>query len=516
MSNGVVSTGCCCNSESCASQCCDWWSCSPTGPINVSLSASAITNKKILPGTQTLLIEEIHWTVTATLTRSGSTCVVAEAGIAPFNALYRYSAQTCNFSYQKKIYLRDVGQSYTCWQLPWAPLQCGSRTEIGDCVTYGSPNSEFSATYAGLMSLCVNGNPPCGFYWTCPQPGGCTSTSVPGAQCVPCGINSSLGNLGTCQDFFDANGYWPEPSPRTGPNPCLSWNCGTAADSNDACSGAGCEGIECPQSPDQIDFRLLETREFTYNGQLTAGGSSCGPGECPPDFGSCPNSIPGPPPFLVGSPSIFVRPGDVITIVCVGTQCKADAQCVKPVLIFSPDTTDKFFDSIYDRTMDPCCPWPCGEPENCVVELQTPFCIRPFAIFGKSNCLNSSTFDSPINGCSMHPSPLYGFGVDGIDMAGVGCSPCQPLEQVLEFPPYCNGGSNDPNNQGDSPYFCAVENAGDPYCPQGSICSCTPNSAVFCPPSCSSSGVAPYTVRRCYWPGWCEVEERTTSWGWSM
>lgn len=515
MSNGVVTSGCCCNQE-CASDCCSWWSCSPTAPINVVLSGSAITNKKILPGTQVLLLEEIYWTITATLTRSGSTCT--PSGAPPYNTLYRYSAQTCNFSYQKKIYFRDVGESYTCLQLRWSPLFCGAVTVEGDCMTWANPSVPFSGWDIGVLP-CYDGVPPCSYYWTCPGASGCSPPTYPGTGCLPCAQNSDiLAGYSSCQAYYDINGVWPEPSPRTGPNPCLSWNCcfgGNCADSNTACSETGCEGIRCPSSPDEIEFRLQSTLELTYNGNLTGSGT-CGNDTCIPDFGNCPNSIPGPAPFFVGPPSVFVRSGDVITIVCVETQCKADAECVKPVLIFSPDTAGKFLDQVLDKTMDPCCPWPCGDPkQECLVESQVSLCIKPFAIFGKSACLNASTFDDPITGCSMHPSPVYGFGDGGQDMAGIGCSPCQPLNQTLEFPPYCNGGSNDPEKQGDSPYFCSVYNEGDLYCPEGCACDNPPGPSIFCPPSdCTSKPGG--EIRRCHWPGWCEMEERTTVWTWTM
>lgn len=89
MSNGVLAALCCCG-ESCVSDCCDMWACSPAGPINITFSGHKVETTVFSPMTRSIVTEEIHWTITATLTRSGATC-----------ADYKYSAATCVLSYQR-------------------------------------------------------------------------------------------------------------------------------------------------------------------------------------------------------------------------------------------------------------------------------------------------------------------------------------------------------------------------------------------------------------------------------
>jgi hypothetical protein len=521
MSNAVIASACCCGEEPCAGGCCDWWSCSPTAPINIVLTGSATTNIRILPGTQVLLTEEVTWTITATLTRSGSSCT--PSGPPPYNNLFRYSAQTCNLAYSKKQYLRSVGESYTCRQLPWSPLFCGPVTYVGECVTWANPSAPFSGYDIGLYP-CFDGTPPCNYYWTCLNASGnCIPPTSPGPECVPCGQNSNiLSNWSSCEAYYLANGVWPEPSPRTGPNPCISWNCcfgARCSDSNSACSYEGCEDIRCPESPDEIEWRLQTVREWSYNGPITASGISCVPppsSYCPVEC-SCPNSIVGldcvSPPR--GSPGNLVRPDDVLTIVCVETQCKEDGECAKPCLIFNPVTGDKFLDYVADSSMDPCCPYPCREPvDECVVESQEPLCIKPFAIFGRSACLNATTFRDPFTGCSMPPEGQSG---GTLDMAGwFGCPVCQPINRTEEIGMSCNGGSNDPAKQGPSPYYCGVSNEGDLYCPEGCVCDQPPNPGSLCPPWPCTPEYGNIEYRKCSWPGWCELFERTVLWTWAM
>lgn len=430
MSSGVIASACCC-AAGCETDCCDWWACSPAGPLNVMLSGSAITNRSILPGSQVLVIEEIYWTITATMTRSGNTCSIS----APYTNLNRFTAQTCVLSYQRITRNYDVGKWHICTN--WCGPICCWKTVFAGCETIEAPGLNYDLLASSPWFACTGD---------------------------PCTLEIS----------FLRN-----------PDPCLVWNCtGKDCSSGTVGDGAGCSDCGCPQTTDDLVFKHLETREWAFTGNVTGSGSTCGASsDCIP-FG-CPTGSP------ALNPMNLVRAGDVLTIVCVPEHCKSG--CIRPVLLFTPRFTGQQVSFTIDRTMDECCPSPC-DPEDCLTESLEALCIKPFFILGRGNCLNAATFDDPLTGCSDLPAPSSTSVFEGLDMAGIGCSECQPLNQTRVVGENCI----ETAYKG-SPYFCAIENQS----------CCNPPLD----PNCTNTE-ASYDI--CYWPAWCESDERTTTWTWTM
>lgn len=430
MSFGAIASACCC-SEGCETECCDWWACSPAGPINVVLTGSAVTTRSIAPGSQVFVIEEIHWSITATMTRSGNTCAIS----APYTNLHRFTAQTCVFSYQKITRNYDVGKWHVCTN--FCDTGCCWKTIFAGCETLEDP---------GLSGVLLPSSP-----WFSCNAGD------------PCLLAYAL--------------------PR-GPDPCLVWNCSGKDCNNGLVGEEGCTDCGCPQTTDDLIFKHVQTTESAFTGNITGSGSSCGASsDCAPF--ACP----------IGSPAVnpmnLVRAGDVLTIVCVPEHCKSG--CVRPVLLFTPTFTGQQISITIDHTMDECCSPPC-EPADCLTESLEALCVKPFFILGKGNCLNASTFDDPLTGCSALPAPSSTFLSEGLDMAGIGCLECQPLNQSLVVGENCI----ETAFKG-SPYFCATETQA----------CCLPLLDPNCTPTFYSSKV-------CYWPAWCENDERTTTWTWTM
>lgn len=113
---------CCCNA--CPTSCCDFWDCSPTGAINITLSAASETRDYCDNG-QELVYEEVFWEITATLTRSGADC-----------DSYRFTANEANLeiTYKRRIFATTTGA--VC-DAPPAPCQYDHCT---DCLC-GTPQA---------------------------------------------------------------------------------------------------------------------------------------------------------------------------------------------------------------------------------------------------------------------------------------------------------------------------------------------------------------------------------------
>jgi hypothetical protein len=256
------------------------------------------------------------------------------------------------------------------------------------------------------------------------------------------------------------------------------WNCPAAGCESGTAQEEGCTDCGCPQTTDDLVFKHLETREWAFTGTITGSGSSCGAvSDCAPF--ACPTGFP------AVNPLNLVRAGDVLTIVCVPEHCKSG--CVRPVLLFTPAFAGQQVSFTIDRTMDECCPSPC-DPEDCLTESLEALCLKSFFILGKGNCLNAATFDEPLTGCAALPAPSSSFLTEGLDMAGIGCRECQPLNQTIVVSENCI----ETAFKG-SPYFCAT------YAPKD--CEVDPT---------------PVLQSLCYWPAWCENDERTTTWTWTM
>ena len=107
---------CCCSG--CPADCCAFWTCSPSTPINVTLSGTSSWTDVCDDGVERLLATAA-WTITATMTRSGTDC-----------ASYRYSAATCNLSatWVQYEYTQSLGS--VC-DAPPAPCQFD---HCNDCV----------------------------------------------------------------------------------------------------------------------------------------------------------------------------------------------------------------------------------------------------------------------------------------------------------------------------------------------------------------------------------------------
>jgi hypothetical protein len=465
VSNGAIAAACCCTEE-CETDCCDWWACSPAGPITVTLSGSAIVERKILPSASptTLIVKEVYWTITATMTKSGTTCDFAAAGSPSLNwpNLFRFSAQQVDFSYQRIERTYDVGSYHVCQN--FCPPQCctADYTDSG-CLT----NIQ----------------------------GGLSNTD-------PCACGTDF----MCDDPL-FGGFLA----LTSTNPCLSWNCGSAMGANCADGEVtgdnipvGCTDCGCPQTVDDIVFKLIETKEWNWTGTILAPGfcaeSTCGDtcDESPCDRGPLDDT--GVPYKL----TTLARSNQVLAIACVEGYCKEG--CAKPVLVFRPSFAGATGSGTYERwsgdptdwpdNRDPCCVDCEGDDSSCYSsEAWTP-CIEPFAVLGKGNCLNGSTFDAPTLGCDSHPAPVFNnvlcTGSD--DMAGKGgCQPCTALTGTFPEGEYCP-----PTGKG-SFYFCA-----------------TAGNSCFIPCNDANGKLVEFPGTVCYWPAWCESDERTIQWTWSL
>ena len=106
---------CCCGG--CPQSCCDFWACSPSAPISITLSGTS-ENYDTCDNGFDYVYSEATWTITATLTRSGVDC-----------DSYRYSANTADLeiTYKTRVFADTTG---AICDAPPAPCQFD---HCGDC-----------------------------------------------------------------------------------------------------------------------------------------------------------------------------------------------------------------------------------------------------------------------------------------------------------------------------------------------------------------------------------------------
>jgi hypothetical protein len=192
----------------------------------------------------------------------------------------------------------------------------------------------------------------------------------------------------------------------------------------------------------------------------------------------------------------------VLVIVCTdagdtgGPECLSE--CIRPMLMFNPDSTPIFVQTEVDRTMDPCCGAdPCLGAEDCLVssEAIAPWWIAPFVILGKGDCLNETSFDEPSTGECYFPfpyrDPALGTGfppngfIDFVDFGGINNQPCSPLERI------------------DSGKICRDEAY---MIKNGLYCSWLVNTTVE---PCVTD------LYFCPWNPWCETTNEFRTWTWN-
>lgn len=442
MSNGVVTSACCCN-QGCQTDCCAWWACSPDGEINVTLTGSKIVTRTITPGGQNWIEEEISWSITATMQRTGSTCTDTSPG---YPNLYRYEAASCEFSWEKVRRLYSHGNRKTC-SVDCAVLCC----ECSDWICEPLSGPGLQATPEG----------PCG-------PGDPCYIYFPGD--IPC--------------FYTYTGLTPEAGGPTG-NSCFSWNC-KPFDESAGCGSAGCEDV--------IEFRLIQVTTNSWAGTLYGlqGGFTAAINSCPRE-GNFPGQVENTRYDWLSRSSLATPP--VLVVVCTD-ECGGD--CVKPMLLFNPDSSAVFVQTEFDRTMDACCNAnPCVASETCLTtggSIQ-PWWIWSFVIVGKGDCLDATTFDEPTTGECFFPWPWYGNIItplppsgyaDHVDMIGIYDQPCSPLERIDS-----NKECRDEAYMAFNNLYCAWEELTDPE-----LCI--------------------IDFYYCYWNPWCETTVDSRTWGWNV
>lgn len=110
----------CCCGAGCITDCCTWWACAPTAPINVRIFGSYKVEVACSNG-QTLVPVEGSYEITATLVRTGTSC-----------ATYRYSSHNAYLTFTRfeRTYETSLG---TICDAPQAPC---SWTHCVDCSCY--------------------------------------------------------------------------------------------------------------------------------------------------------------------------------------------------------------------------------------------------------------------------------------------------------------------------------------------------------------------------------------------
>lgn len=440
MSNGAVTSACCCG-QNCQTECCDWWACSPTGEINVVLTGSKVVNRTITPGGQTWVQEEISWSITATMVKTGSSC--SDYANTNLPNLFRYEAQTCEFSWERITRFYDPGERSTCSD--WCVIVCCFCPIwwCGDDSQYTGPGLQ-----ASPEDPCGTGDPCTLYYYPDLQP--------------------------FC---FDINtGVVPGPGNLTRAS-CRSWNC-LPYDESVGCDGWGCRDV--------VEFRLVQEITESWTGTLVGKAIPLNPGTtCEGRYKALMNPATDP----------------VLTIACYQPPPPANpydcgSECVRPILLFNPDSSNVYVLRVEDRTMDPCCNADPCLIEDCYVDSTSiqPWSIKEFAILGKGSCLDGTTFEEPTTAECLFPTPHWALGGtvptppsgEWIDMLGIGDTPCQPLSRTEGFKE-----CRDETYMQKNLYYCG-------------------RSAGF------AEGCETDEFEFCYWNPWCEVDETPVVWGWSM
>jgi hypothetical protein len=364
--SGVVSSGCCC-AEGCG-DCCDFFSCSPTTPFTIELSGNWVSQETFSPSGQVITTGEIHWTITATMTRIGSDC-----------STYRYYANTCEFSYEYITRRWSAGGNDMFYDGS-GPFDLDGFTFCtryyrfdldGDMSYYGKylTNLEYSNDYG---SECWQSACPCWFAPINLTTGTCSCSSEDSCGNVPagtasCGRNSS-GVRHTCQ-------FWN----------CTSYASGYSDDN-------ACNGFTVKAAAD-ILLKVVKEETWTWNATLQGRPATY----CPPGSGNlCNTGLDNGDDVNCPNHQNYWVPGSVITIACK-RNCNPD--CDSPILIFNPNPA-QVVTGVYtdDNCMSPCVDMGCEEP---TVGCSSSFNVNlppifPWVIFGSGDCLNGDTFDEPI------------------------------------------------------------------------------------------------------------------------
>lgn len=428
MSNGIIAAGCCC--ETCI-DCCKFWEDAPN-TINVAMTFYQVNNFTIIEGSQSYDTNIISWSITATLTKSGSCCDYPNcAGVVPprYPNLLRYTADVCQVSVQHIKRYWSFGRTWAnC--LEYKPPYC-----------YGFP--------PGICNCIEN---PIGL---CPQFIGGTQYG-PLDQCngSPC---TDL-NLGLPPN----EGYWFALREN---NPCEQWNCSGGDDCKRKANPGECN-CGCP-SVGELEWKNMLSVEVNYSATVSgaAPSVSCDPlpgdgpilstcGACPhyPDCANC-GTIGGNtliPPAVTGK---------VLTLWCGVSNC--GGECNVPVLVFNPGDQEDILHSVTYEEPVCCGSWcpnehpgagviPNGE---CFATLtyETPLCLPKFQIQGAPGHLSSASFDKAISNCDIDVSlntARHNYMVDG---RWVTC--CEPVGPGLTAA-FCYENYQD-NSDPSSGYYCA-------------------------------------------------------------
>ena len=436
--SGALSSACCCGG--CPTSCCNFWNCSPAGPINIEFSFYTEDRTDIVEGGQGWVNGYWLWTITATLTRSGSQCTPDPPLYAN---VYRYSATTCNITAQRVTNDYLYGGRWICNQLPI----CVPEVENGGYCCTGDRYCAGIKDSSGQLNIFT---PP----YTCSGD--------------PCGT------------YYNVRLF----------NSCFSWNCKPVDEEPGGdCAGWGVKDIN------DFEWKLTRTSTINYSGTISGSGiyqpsDECTGGgfETPSTDPGCPNSWP-----YVGA----VKAGDVITVVCAGGApgfggvCGED--CLSPVLIFTPYSSNLDVQIITDQTMDPCCGI-CDIPPivtQCYSETNTTRTrniLCGFMIKGSGSCLNESTFKNPTTADCFFPLDPALFPGPGIETA---CTALNVSQEWLKWRVCNNPDTSDPGecDEFNDTNYCATRRT-------------------------DCDGVQTGSVQ--YWPNWTEKRTRISYWNWNI
>lgn len=312
MSNGVIAAGCCCGA---CIDCCKFWEEAPS-TINVTISFSQINNFTIVEGSQSYDYDLINWTITATLTKSGSCCDYPNCvgNVIPrYSNLLRYTADVCQVSAQRISRAWSFGRTWntcseyippSCFDLP-GPCLC-VENPIGNC-----PQFIGGTQYSSLTQSCT-GSP-------------CTDLNL--------GLPPNEGYTALLRDRSS----------------CRQWNCSGSGACQEKADVGDCN-CTCP-SVGELEWKNISSEELNYSATITGLPLSvpCNytPGTPPmstcsgcPNFPDCPNCG----PYGGGAVNAPAVVNKVMTLWCGVSSC--DGECNVPVLVFNPGDQQDVLHSI--------------------------------------------------------------------------------------------------------------------------------------------------------------------------
>ena len=440
MSSGIVTAGCCCGP---CTTCCSWWSASPAGPVDIVLTYYQNQTLEIGPGGQFMQLGYTAWTITATLTKSGSCCDYNTCGPTYAN-LTRYTADVCEVSATR------VSNIYTYG----FPRRSCREEDVAACL--GLPNCYCTIDPKGCNQIVVGGITPPPLYTGGNTYDGLLNCTVP------------------CTNFnYPYSGLYPAGYQLA--DPCRGWNCKKC----NFIQGLGDCECECKTVPELLWKKMYEE---THNYTATVFGTGTGPGACA--YGGKPDQA---------------GANAVITVYCGPNPC--GGTCLVPRLLFTP--RDQALVSnvrIYDATMNPCCPngycpgqrpYPSSIPwGSCysTTTTVTPHCLPEFSLVGKGTSFNSATFSNPIPASTFDIT--LGFGIQtgtvewGMGTNVTNANACETVDKTAVCTKYSWDHSTELNPSG-SPYF-PVYCGNERLSPLGNNKGCDTNAS------------------RCYGPSWNE------------